>query len=1019
MARSDLILLVALTVLAILPAVVAAEMVNLPQTGEEGSFDSLGAPCTAGLPDCPPGQDGAIQAGVRWPSSRFKKNGDGTFTDLLTGLMWLEDPNCFGEAQWIEILARVGDFNSRTSSYVCKNYAANYTDWRVPNVNELASLLFKQQPASSDEARYWTSTSYTPSSGSKWYVSTYEIGHGMGGGGIPVSVNPLYRVWPVRGTTTGPARVLATGQLQCYDISGNVVDCTKYPYNYSDAATRSGVQFMGTRLESTGTSWDTVTDTLTGLMWLQNTNCIKAKYPGFDKKGTPGDGRVSWHQALTFVEGVNTGLYPDCGAGFSDWRLPNITELRSLINYGNSGPALQSKYIFSAPAGTWGVSDVFWSSTVAHVPWYDNPSSPRMVFGVDMDSGEVQPYDDQQNPNYVGPQDVNYVMMVRCATAGGAERYVSPAGTDVGCCTNPQSPCRTIGFSVDRARESRRPSTIKVATGFYSENVVVDTPIKGIWIEGGWSPDFTTRGNSAALTDVRPPTSEPGPTFPGVIEIGSRDVSVAIDMLTIRDAGIRATLAGASTFALTNSVVTGGPASWRAVEIQSGSFTGDSLTVAIVGNEIVNNNFYAGISIFGGNFALEITDNVIASNKGHALHIYPHGKITGTIMGNVIASNTASRGAGIDVGIPEDNLGNNSGNEVALTVSNNAIVNNVASDPQGFESFGGGVHATSAGGSITTLWMTNNTISGNVASTNGGGVYADAARGGMTTVQSINDIIWGNTAYRHGSDIFTRVDSGSGSTTDLSLSHSIIGIFYKESGTFTDEGGNRIADPLFVNLGSGNIHLMPGSPAINSGICANLPAPGMSGRIAPYDDIDGDKRPGDGNYTGCDIGADQFATMPVPAGQQFITYLPSVDPLIRANPSLAKPLGVGLIARDGDTLSLRVATNRFDGPVDVYLAIYNGLFSPEIFVIKADGSLQPLSAGLAAWRSSVLGPVDESLFGEIPIAGLPIGTYGMFTAVTPAGNAGSFYLWETSFYVPLIVHPFLPSLRLSYGGDNQ
>ena len=55
-------------------------------------------------------------------------------------------------------------------------------------------------------------------------------------------------------------------------------------------------------------------------------------------------------------------------------------------------------------------------------------------------------------------------------------------------------------------------------------------------------------------------------------------------------------------------------------------------------------------------------------------------------------------------------------------------------------------------------------------------------------------------------------------------------------------------------------HLTSGSPAKNAGICGYLTGGGpyQYHRIAPYDDIDGDKRPGWGKLMGCDVGADEY-----------------------------------------------------------------------------------------------------------------------------------------------------------------
>ena len=117
---------------------------------------------------------------------------------------------------------------------------------------------------------------------------------------------------------------------------------------------------------TTGTTGVTVvvTDTLTGLVWLQDANCIASQYPEFDNdNSTPADtiplGSVTWQHALEFVAGITvTGPYSNCAAGFSDWRLPNVRELESLIDYRHRPPGLPDDYPFTGVTFQW-----FWSST--------------------------------------------------------------------------------------------------------------------------------------------------------------------------------------------------------------------------------------------------------------------------------------------------------------------------------------------------------------------------------------------------------------------------------------------------------------------------------------------------------------------------------------------------------------------------------------------------------------------------------------------------------------------------------
>ena len=76
----------------------------------------------------------------------------------------------------------------------------------------------------------------------------------------------------------------------------------------------------------------TVTDTCTGLMWQQGT-------PEFS---------LPWCDALVYCQDLQL-------AGHTDWRMPNVRELQSIVNYGRFDPA--SHPVFGA------VPSLYWSST--------------------------------------------------------------------------------------------------------------------------------------------------------------------------------------------------------------------------------------------------------------------------------------------------------------------------------------------------------------------------------------------------------------------------------------------------------------------------------------------------------------------------------------------------------------------------------------------------------------------------------------------------------------------------------
>lgn len=133
--------------------------------------------------------DGDLLQGIAWPSPRFTDNGDGTVTDNLTGLMWLQDFELLTVPSWTEALAAAGQFNGDPSLFESESYTASYTDWRVPNRKELYSLanFGETHPALAADhpfinvsvnASYWSSTTYAGNTDYAWHVDlrTGEIG---------------------------------------------------------------------------------------------------------------------------------------------------------------------------------------------------------------------------------------------------------------------------------------------------------------------------------------------------------------------------------------------------------------------------------------------------------------------------------------------------------------------------------------------------------------------------------------------------------------------------------------------------------------------------------------------------------------------------------------------------------------------------------------------------------------------------------------------------------------------------
>jgi hypothetical protein len=151
-----------------------------------------------------------------------------------------------------------------------------------------------------------------------------------------------------------------TGQTKCFDSAGQEILCEG---TGQDADLRKGTSWPVPRFTDNGDG--TITDNLTGLMWLKDANC--AATIGHDPDSS-GNGSMSWLNALNFVKGINNRTYDISGcslysATYNDWHLPNINELESLLSYGVTSMSdylrssgfnnIQDHYYWSSTSGTY------------------------------------------------------------------------------------------------------------------------------------------------------------------------------------------------------------------------------------------------------------------------------------------------------------------------------------------------------------------------------------------------------------------------------------------------------------------------------------------------------------------------------------------------------------------------------------------------------------------------------------------------------------------------------------------
>jgi hypothetical protein len=226
----------------------------------------------------------------------YADNGDGTITDLNTGLMWPKDAG--SKQTYDQAVAGAATFN-----------LGGNNDWRLPTIKELYSLiLFSgydpsgcESPADCPDLIPFIDNSLfafqygQPDAGERlidaqFISSTPYVGPGVDGG-LVFGVN--FADGRIKGYGTGP-------------MPGATEDKSFFVL-YVRGATGYGLnQFLDN-------GDGTISDQATGLTWMQ----------------TDSQQALGWQDALAYCENLSW-------AGSDDWRLPNAKELHSIIDTARS-----------------------------------------------------------------------------------------------------------------------------------------------------------------------------------------------------------------------------------------------------------------------------------------------------------------------------------------------------------------------------------------------------------------------------------------------------------------------------------------------------------------------------------------------------------------------------------------------------------------------------------------------------------------------------------------------------------
>lgn len=333
----------------------------------------------------------------------YTDNSDGTITDNVTGLMWTKSPETSGDS--------TVDSNDKKSyteavSY-CENLSlAGQTDWRLPDIKTLFSLMnFKGLDPSGytgtdtsamtpfiDDTKFTVGYGDTANNerlidGQYATTSIYNWCTDLGGG----SAETMFGVNFVDGRIKGYPTSNKTYYVYC------VRDNTDYgKNNFTD----NGNQ--------------TISDSATGLMWHKN-----------DQESTDFEDAISKCENDT-----TTGSH-------SDWRLPNVKELQSIVDYSRGPDKTNSAAIdsvfhatsFTNEAGQteWGY---YWASTT-HATYDTNSTDDDGRAGSYVCFGRCAGINNNTyyDVHGAGAQRSNYKQDV--SVTGGASTATSSSGSTV------------------------------------------------------------------------------------------------------------------------------------------------------------------------------------------------------------------------------------------------------------------------------------------------------------------------------------------------------------------------------------------------------------------------------------------------------------------------------------------------------------------------------------------------------------------------------------------------------------
>jgi len=339
----------------------------------------------------------------------YTNNGDGTVSDNQTGLMWSQTTDINGDGK---ITADDKLSYDEAQAYAKQLTLGGHSDWRVPTIKELYSLILfdGQDPSGLNGAGDYSLLPFID-------IGYFDFNAGdMAAGERLIDSQYISSTKYVSTTMKGDETVFGVnfidGRIKGYGLQS--------PRDGSDKTfyllvVRGNLNYGQNEFQAQD---GVVIDNATGLTWQQ---------------GDSGQS-MDFSSALGYCENLEL-------AGSSDWRLPNVKELQSIVDYSKS-PQTTSTAAIDSVFNTSGITNEagqidygnYWSSTT-HANMNNAKSGAYVAFGrslgymnnawIDVHGAGSQRSDPKQGdasqyPTGHGPQGdaIRVDNMVRCVTGG-------------------------------------------------------------------------------------------------------------------------------------------------------------------------------------------------------------------------------------------------------------------------------------------------------------------------------------------------------------------------------------------------------------------------------------------------------------------------------------------------------------------------------------------------------------------------------------------------------------------------